>query len=159
MSDLSKFVYCTCVDPLLCPVQGSMSSVIACLLSLQDHINFTNGNDRFQRTLTKCQSQPSNGWRRHFLEAKDVQQRDQTNGEQNSTVLGEERNPDNQELKSQGSMLGTVTPGMTYLLVPVQLERNVVDFSNRSGRLHTVMFLGILYLYLVKYNDARGSFS
>ena len=106
-----------------------MSSVVVCLLSLKDHLNSGNGNDSFQRTLAKCQSQPSNGWgclEGDCLETKDVQQGGQNNWEANSIGLGDERNQNNQQLKSQGSMQGTVMLGMTYLLVPAHLECNVV---------------------------------
>lgn len=75
-----------------------MSSVVGCLLALQEHIHSSNASDNDQKTLAKFQSEPVNG--RGSLECNSVEAIDvqlgeqQTNGEKSSVGLKVERNKD-----------------------------------------------------------------
>ncbi|ONK66404.1 uncharacterized protein A4U43_C06F7490 [Asparagus officinalis] len=112
--------------------QGSMSSVVMCLLSVRDHIISSNGNDGIQKSLVKSWNRPSDSWRSleaDNLEGVDIRQDEQTNGDQNSSRVEDETNQNDWQLKFQLSMLKPTTP----------LSSNAVDkfhevFQLKQGR-------------------------
>ncbi|ONK66812.1 uncharacterized protein A4U43_C06F12230 [Asparagus officinalis] len=117
--------------------QGSMSSVVMCLLSVRDHIISSNGNDGIQKSLAKSWNRPSDSWRSleaDNLEGVDIRQDEQTNGDQNSSRVVDETNQNDRQLKFQLSMLSTITSEPTTPLSSNAVDKFHEVFQLKQGR-------------------------